>query len=287
MVRAFRDTWELGIHSYLSYLRDRLLLARELLHDSGTCFVQISDENLHLVRGLMDEVFQVQNFISIIQFKKTAYQQTDNLPNVCDFLILYAKDKTRVKFRSLYSQRSVEMLGGFTWIENSDGTIEKAQTDPRNDAIGTRRFQSSNLTSQGTTAEGSDLIEYDGVTFEVGPNRHWKTHREGIRRLAAAQRLFVAGRTLTFKRYADDFPVTSYSNMWEDTVRSDHLHDLKRSGHPVNGFPRCIPTRARSCRGFRHFGSMRGVHLWCWPSGCSRARWHLQERAGDWCRETL
>src|SRR5438045_3058870 len=102
MVRAFRDTCELGIHSYLSYLRDRLLLARDLLHDSGSCFVQISDLNLHHVRGLMDEVFSVGNFCSLISFKKTGGQSSTLLPGVCDYLLWYCKDKARLKYRSIF-----------------------------------------------------------------------------------------------------------------------------------------------------------------------------------------
>ncbi|MGH9427308.1 MAG: DNA methyltransferase, partial [Terriglobia bacterium] len=127
MIRAFRDTWELDIHSYLTYLRDRLLLSCELLHESGSCFVQISDENLHHVREIMDEVFGARNLCSIIQFKKTAYQETELLANVCDFLLWYAKDKSRTKCKQLYEPRPAEMVeSGFTWLELMDGKSERA-----------------------------------------------------------------------------------------------------------------------------------------------------------------
>jgi len=220
-IRAFRDTWELGIHSYLSYLRDRLLLARDLLSESGSVFVQISDENLHRVMSLMDELFGVENFISIVQFKKTAYQETTLLANVCDFLVWYAKDIRKIKVRQLYKSREKEMIeSGFTWLEQQDGGVIKAPSSMSNDPIGSRRFQSSNLTSQGFSGEGSLPFEFNGRKFEIGANRHWKTHREGLARLAGVERLFAVGNTLTFKRYEQDFPFAPFNNMWDDTVRS-------------------------------------------------------------------
>jgi len=224
-IRAFRDTWELGIHSYLTYLRDRLLLARELLHESGSVFVQISDENLHHIRELMDEVFRTENFISVIQFKKTAYQETGFLPNVCDFLVWYGKDKKRTKTRTLYRERSWKTIAGFTWLEDEQGKTTRAPKDPRDDPPRTRRFQSSNLTSQGATAEGSAPFEYDGVVYDLGTNKHWKTHHQGLMQLADADRLFPVGSTLTFKRFLDDFPVMAFNNMWEDTIRSTFAAD--------------------------------------------------------------
>jgi len=221
MVQAYRDTWELGLHSYLTYMRDRLLLARELLAPSGSIFVQISDENLHHVREVMDEVFGVGNLCSVIQFKKTAYQETELLANVCDFLLWYAKDRSIAKCRQLYRQRPAEMIeGGFTWLELPDGSIAKAPETLSDDPIGSSRFQSSNLTSQGSSAGGSIPYKYDGVVFDLGENKHWKTHREGLDRLAKCGRLFPVSRTLTFKRYVSDFPFAPFNNMWEDTVRS-------------------------------------------------------------------
>ncbi len=220
-IRAFRDTWELGIHSYLTYLRDRLLLARELLHESGSVFVQISDENVHHVREVMDEVFGAENFVSVIQFKKTAYQETDLLANVCDFLLWYAKDKSKAKCRQLFSARPAEMIeSGFTWIELSDGSTQKAPASITDDPPGSKRFQSSNLTSQGSSVEGSAPYQFEGVVYEVGHNKHWKTHRQGLDQLAKSGKLFAVGRTLTFKRYAADFPFAPFNNMWDDTVRS-------------------------------------------------------------------
>ena len=119
MVKAFRDTWELGIHSYLSYLRDRLLLAREVLHESGSVFVQIGDENLHHIRELLDEVFGSQNFHSLITFKKTAGLGTEGISAVCDYLLWYCKDHTRVKTRTLFTEQDFSDDPNYVWI---DGT---------------------------------------------------------------------------------------------------------------------------------------------------------------------
>lgn len=221
MIKAFRDTWELGIHSYLTYLRDRLLLAKELLHESGSVFVQISDENIHYVRKIMDEVFEIENFISIIQFKKTAYQETYYLANVCDFIIWYSKDRKKGKCRNLFKRRPNDMItSGFTWLELENGTCQKAPNELSDDLPNSKRFQSSNLTSQGYSEKGSQPFEFNGVRYEIGNNKHWKTHHDGLKRLGDKNRLFAVGKTLTFKRYEDDFPYAPFNNMWNDTVRS-------------------------------------------------------------------
>ena len=219
-IKAFRDTWRLGIHSYLSYLRDRLVVARELLNDSGSVFVQIGDENVHLVRCLLDEVFGSENFISIIQFRKTAYQATDYLANTCDFLLWYSKSKISAKVRQLYFIRPDEMVSsGFTWAELSNRKIVKAEYAIENN-IAFRAFQSSNLTSQGASEDGSQPYEFQGVLYKLSGNKHWKTHKKGRDRLCCAERLFPVSKTLTFKRYNNDFPLAPYNNMWTDTIQS-------------------------------------------------------------------
>ena len=221
MIKAFRDTWELGIHSYLTYLRDRLLLARELLHESGSVFVQISDENVHYVKCILDETFQSSNFVSIIQFKKTAYQDSDTIANVCDFLLWYCKDKNKLKTFSLFYNRPPEMIeGGFTWLKLENGTIIKAPNSITEDPEGSKRFQSSNLTSQGWSEGGSKPFMFEGKVYELGGNKHWKTHAEGLEKLTKTGRLFPVGNTLSFMRFADDFSYTPFNNMWDDTVRS-------------------------------------------------------------------
>ena len=134
MIKAFRDTWELGIHSYLAYLRDRLLLAKELLHESGSIFVQISDENVHHVREIMDEVFGSENFVSLIPFKKTAGKMGSLLDNVNDYLIFYAKEKNRLKYIQLYDVRTEKSLKqGYTWIELENNVRRRLTSDELND----------------------------------------------------------------------------------------------------------------------------------------------------------
>ncbi len=125
MIRAFRDTWEFGVHSYLSYLRDRLLLARELLHQSGSCFVQISDENLGLVQNIMGEIFGPENFMSVISFRTKIPLNAAHLPNISDYLIWYAKDKSKIKFRRLFRSRGIGRNTPFTNVELPDGTYRK------------------------------------------------------------------------------------------------------------------------------------------------------------------
>ncbi|MFA7268464.1 MAG: site-specific DNA-methyltransferase [Sterolibacterium sp.] len=220
-VKAFRDTWRDGIHSYLTYLRDRLTVARDLLTDSGSIFVQIGDENVHRVRALMDEVFGDENFVSLIQFRKTAFQATDYLANTCDFILWYSKQKAVCKVRQLQYFRPTEMIeSGFNQVELPDRTIMSANQAVSEQRSEFRRFQASNLSSQGASEVGSQPFSWRHQIYSIGGNKHWKTHVKGLGRLALADRLFAAGKTLTFKRYADDFPVAPFSNMWTDTIQS-------------------------------------------------------------------
>ena len=217
-VKAFRDTWRDGIHSYLSYLSDRLTIARELLSTSGSVFVQIGDENVHRVRALMDEVFGDDNFASLIQFRKTAYQSSNLLANTCDFILWYAKDLRSCKVRHLWYPRPADMIeSGFNRIENP---IQDKSTEMETSDLQIRRFQSSNLTSQGASLSGPKTHSFQGRTYSIGANKHWKSHSEGLKHLGMADRLFAAGRTLTFKRYSDDYPVAPFNNMWTDTIQS-------------------------------------------------------------------
>ena len=214
-VKAFRDTWKDGIHSYLSYLRDRFLVAHDLLTESGSIFVQIGDENVHRVRMVMDEIFGDENFISLIQFKKTAYQSTEYLANTCDFLIWYGKNKLATKINQLWFFRPTSMLdSGFNIFQTG---INQYSTD--NKSCG-ERFQASNLTSQGASEKGSSDFIFRKKTYTLGQNKHWKTHLTGLEILGKADRLYPIGNTLTFKRFANDYPVAPYNNMWTDTIQS-------------------------------------------------------------------
>ncbi|MBP9759778.1 MAG: site-specific DNA-methyltransferase [Candidatus Pacebacteria bacterium] len=216
-IKAFRDTWELGIHSYLAYLRDRLITARELLTESGSCFVQISDENVHLVRNMMDEVFGSENFICQIVYVKTSGLAQNYLPRKTDYIIWYGKNKEAVKYRQLHTSKVISELKSYSHLELENGTmrkllkseIENVKSIPE----GSRIFAPSNTTSEGNP---SVSLELEGKTFTTPHNRGWKTSIKGMRRLYEIGRLMVSGNTLNYKRYADDFPVSSVTNVWDD-----------------------------------------------------------------------
>ena len=224
-IKAFRDTWTLGIHSYLSYLEERLYLCRELLSETGSVFVQIGNENVHVVRTLLDEVFGKSNFVSEIIFFKTSGKGAAGLDSVYDVLLWCAKSRPDLKYKKLYQPRPAHTLSEqYTLVELSDGTIRKI-TDEEQIGIsrlpdGARRFMPGDLSSQGETDGGSQPFQYEGREYSLPPNTHWKTSTEGLTRLAAKGRLHPIGKRIRYKRYADDFPCASYSNVWNDTVIS-------------------------------------------------------------------
>jgi adenine-specific DNA-methyltransferase len=224
MIRAFRDTWELGIHSYLTYLRDRLLLARELLTESGSCFVQISDDNVHLVRCLMAEVFGTTNFVSEINFTKTITQTTTYLPTVADYVIWYAKDKTRLKYRPLFTIKRAGEVGAsrYEFVELPNGERRRLTGDEISnlDSLpdGARVYTTGDLTSQEYRPDTSVSFKFNGVSFTPGANRHWNLSIEGIDRLAAVSRIVVEGKSLRAVRYLDDSPAFPIPNLWSDTM---------------------------------------------------------------------
>ncbi|MDG6949917.1 MAG: site-specific DNA-methyltransferase [Nitrososphaerota archaeon] len=225
-IKAFRDTWELGIHSYLAYLRDRLSIAHELLTESGSVFLQIGDTNLHLVRSLLDEVFGADNFCAIISFTTTGGQSTQLLASVCDYILWYAKDKEAVKYRQLYAPKTSEKdVGRFEWVESPDGKVLRELTDeelgdPSLIPQGWRLLVHDNITSQGESKESSAPFIWEGTSYSVPANSHWKTTPEGMKRLAQAGRLMAIGSTLRFKRFLDDFPVSPLDAVWMDTATS-------------------------------------------------------------------
>jgi adenine-specific DNA-methyltransferase len=220
-VKAFRDTWRDGIHSYLTYLRDRLTIARDLLADGGSIFVQIGDENVHRVRAVMDEVFGDENFCTQIIFRKTTTQSGDVLPATNDFLLWYAKVKVKVKYRTLFQERE-----GFDWV-NYDYVLmpngqsrrisreEKSGSEalPKGSAV----YRRSPLTSPDRNKSSSVTFEFNGQTFSPG-NGHWKTSLGGLKRLVAAARLESYGTTLSYRRFVKDFPFFPLSDLWTDTA---------------------------------------------------------------------
>ena len=227
-VRAFRDTWELGIHSYLSYLRDRLVLARELLTESGSCVVQISDENLHYVRMVMDEVFGPANFVSLIPFRKTTNATSSFIPAVCDYMVWYAKDKSqkdgRPKYRQLYYKKPPPVNDpNYKYVELDDGAGTRRRmtsgerANPHTLPAGSRIYRHSAITSSGKSA-GEDAFEFGGEVFRPGPNQHWKVNLDGMKRLADKKRLAKVGNILSIVLYEDDFQHAKLTNMWTDTT---------------------------------------------------------------------
>ena len=176
MIQAFRDTWELGIHSYLTYLRDRLLLARDL-HESGSCFVQISDENIHHIREIMDEVFGTKNFVSLITFAKTSGFSSTTLDSVSDYLVWYSKDITKLKYHQLFTDKFIGAQGGTTYnyVLLPDGKkrplSRKEIANPSSLPEGSKIFALGDLTSSGK-ASISQEFNFQGKSFIPGPNNH-------------------------------------------------------------------------------------------------------------------
>ena len=221
-VRAFRDTWKLGIHSYLAYLRDRMVVARELLTETGSIFVQIGDENVHLVRNVMDEVFGSENFVSSISVRKTGGTTGGFLSGTIDFVHWYAREKKLCKFRPLFSERTLEeaYASGYQNIESTKGDRRKATVDDlRNikSGDGSRLWLNQILTSPRIRESRSGYfpIEFEGQKY-LPTSGEWKTNREGIERLKTARRISSNGKSLGYVRFTDDFPAVIITNLWAD-----------------------------------------------------------------------
>ena len=235
MIKAFRDTWELGIHSYLSYLRDRLVLARELLTESGSCFVQISDDNVHLVRCLMDEVFGSENFVSQIVYTKTSGATSQTIGTVTDFILWYAKNIDDLKKRKLFASKDFEKDGGlYSKLELSNGErLSISQWEKENNCkfdfnhlpVGCRVYRLTDLTSQ----TGSDSIrfpiEFEGKTYTINNSRGWRTSEKGMQRIIKLNRIQAVKNSLRYINYYDDFPFMEINNLWQDTGTGSFLEE--------------------------------------------------------------
>lgn len=223
MIKAFRDTWELGVHSYLSYLRKRLLLARQLLSDSGSVFVQISDQNLHHVMEIMSEVFGHSNFVSVISYRTTAGDTTALLPSMSDYIIWFAKDKKQVKFHKIFIDKDIGAGRGAAYIyaEGMDGEIRKLEKaeilNPKLIPNGLKVFRTADLKRAGFSNTATFNFEFDGKKYHPGNNYQWKTNVQGMERLKKAGWLVAMRNTLSYKRYFDDFPISELGNMWIHT----------------------------------------------------------------------
>ena len=227
-VKAFRDTWRDGIHSYLTYLRDRLTVARDLLSESGSIFVQIGDENVHRVRALLDDAFGADNAIVTIYFRKTTTQSGNFLADTNDYILWYAKDRSRAKFRVLQQDRT-----GFNWVNYDylmSSTLHRRRINRAEKigearlALGDRVYRRSPLTS--ATASSSTLLpfEHEGRTYVPGRGG-WKSNPKGLARLSKAFRIETYGRTASFRRYTADFPFFPLSNAWTDTASGGYGAD--------------------------------------------------------------
>ena len=228
-IKAYRDTWTLGVHSYLAYLRDRLIVAKNLLTDNGSIFVQISDENVHRVRCVMDEVFGSENFHAMINFRSMSPLGQKGIARIYDYILWYAKDINQMKFRPMFFHRDILDESEFSFIDRGDGTYEKLQRSEIQVLSSEELrqvFKRSVLTSSGYTPSCTYDFEYEGKTFSPLSRKSWRTTSEGTQRLSTAKRLLVLGKNLYFRQYHNDFPLIQMENSWTDTAAG--FSDSKR-----------------------------------------------------------
>ena len=218
-VKAFRDTWRDGIHSYLTYLRDRLAVARDLLNESGSIFLQIGSENVHRARSLMDEVFGEDNFISLVKFRKTSGLGGMFLDDPYDYLVWFSKLRDRCKYRRPYVAKELDGVGGnqYRFVMDPKGFHRSASVA---DEDYSRFFRYGDMTSQTPSATTLFDVSFGGVAYPAPVKGGWKTNAVGMRRLSYARRLLGVGRTLSYVRFLDDFPVMPIDAGWNDTVIS-------------------------------------------------------------------
>lgn len=223
MIKAFRDTWELGIHSYLSYLRDRLLLVRELLHESGSVFVQIGDENVHRVRLIIDEVLGKKQFISLISYRTSIGLGAKNLDNVCNYLLWYCKDIERIKYHQIFKPVKIGGVGAtrYDLVELPNGEVRRlTDSEEQNPELlpkGVKVFFKQGLTSRSGSEGTAFEVEFEGKKYKPTAGG-WRTGVQGIENLKKKNRIAVEGNRLTFKKYFDDFGYISINNFWEDVT---------------------------------------------------------------------
>jgi len=214
-VKAFRDTWRDGIHSYLTYLRDRLTVARDLLADSGSIFVQIGDENVHRVRALMDEVFGDDNAIATIPFKKTSALGGKTLDVVFDYLLFYARDRSKLKYRRQLTGTGLDTYA-YPNVETGVGEWHRLSAEERDEfeAEMGRLFRTDNITSQSGGEKTNFPVALEGKSLLPSSGAFWKTNEKGMAVLAKAGRLRAVGNTLTYTRYQGDFAARALTAWW-------------------------------------------------------------------------
>ena len=224
MVKAYRDTWAIGIHSYLTYLRDRLIVSRELLNETGSIFVQISDTNLHHVRELLDEVFGPENFVACINYKTMMPLESGKIESVVDYICWYARDVKKMKYRNLFVEKNVGIGSEFVFADTADGGYRRLSLEEMNNFSETASqnviFKRSNLSSSGYTQSCIFPIKFNGKIYGNPGGKSWRTTSTGIDNLIAKNRLFPLGEKLYYKLYLRDFSYTSRINQWTDTIEN-------------------------------------------------------------------
>ena len=231
MVKAYRDTWELGLHSYLTYLRDRLMIAKEMLYPSGSIFLQISDDNIHHVREILDEIFGAENFVSAIAFQKTTSSTSNFISSIYDTILWYARDKAQLKYNPLFMHKVRGQQGatGYTRIMLPDGSAAPAsQFEDENGELqlpeGTELVAFDNITSQNPGSRYD--VEFKGKIFRPEPG-YWKTDEVGMQRLLAEGRITATKNSLAYVRKFSDFPVYPLGNIWRDTLGQNQFGGKK------------------------------------------------------------
>ncbi len=222
-VKAFRDTWRDGIHSYLTYLRDRLMVARDLLTESGSIFVQIGDENVHRVRAVMDEVFGDSNFVACINYVTTSGFPSLTLTRAGDSVVWYARNTNKVKYRQLFQTKDAgdESAAEYKWAMLSDGALRPLTEDEYTGRIplpqGARRWRYGPLTSSGASETGTVNFQFQGRKFHPGSGNHWKVRIDGLERLSKSGLMVARKNSIAYYLFAENYPIQPITNLWEDT----------------------------------------------------------------------
>lgn len=246
-IRAYRDTWRLGIHSYLSYLRDRLSAAHELLVESGSIFVQIGEENVHLVRSVLDETFGAENCVSLITVRKSGMMLGSLLKDAAYYVVWYARNKEQVKYRQLLLAKEAGVGAGemYDTIESPDGKAKRKLTIEERTGVspipqGWRAYRLMTLATGGYRPNTTISYVFKGKSYHPGPDRCWRTTSDGLDRLAWLGRIEATNTSLNYKAYVDDFPAVELTNIWTDTGTGGSEGKIYAVQTPTKVIERCL-----------------------------------------------